>query len=274
EKVTICSDVHDNFEAFDLINQKPIFFLGDIYNNQRLIDLFFGTLIKFYKNQTNKKEVIKKFKDKISEIKKSILKKEIPEFFKKNEVYILPGNHEDKRFYQKVVSLPNIHNLHNKKIKINNIEIIGHGGFFLPSEEMKIDNFYWFSDTEIANNLKNREILVKLNGATGNYNAHYVAYPEVNWLNFTKDFIERFNKKRKIKLKPNFITTQIEPHDTYAELFDNLRRLNIIVIDFDQDIWRYISDDWIKLKPVEGEVGSSTMPQKVNPIDFENSEGI
>lgn len=154
-KVTICSDAHDNFEAFDLINQKPIFFLGDIYTNQKLIDLFFGTLIKFYRNQTNKEEVIKKFKDRTSEIKKSIVEKEIPEFFKKNEVYILPGNHEDKRFYQKVIGLPNIHNLHNKKIKINNIEIIGHGGFFLPSEEMKIDNFYWFSDTEIANNLKN-----------------------------------------------------------------------------------------------------------------------
>lgn len=123
------------------------------------------------------------------------------------------------------------------------------------------------------NQLKNYEILVKLNGATGNYNAHQVAYPGVNWIRFTEDFIERFNKERKIKLKPNFITTQIEPHDTYAELFDNLRRLNTIVIDFNQDIWRYISDDWIKLKPVEGEVGSSTMPQKVNPIDFENSEG-
>jgi adenylosuccinate lyase len=121
--------------------------------------------------------------------------------------------------------------------------------------------------------LKNHNLLAKLNGATGNYNAHQIAYPEVDWLNFTREFIEKFNDKRKIKLKPNFITTQIEPHDSYAELSDNLRRLNTIVIDFDQDIWRYISDGWIKLKPVEGEVGSSTMPQKVNPIDFENSEG-
>jgi len=117
------------------------------------------------------------------------------------------------------------------------------------------------------------KLLVKLNGATGNYNAHHVAYPEIDWIAFTRDFVEKFNDGRRIKLKPNLVTTQIEPHDTYAELFDNLRRLNTILIGFDQDIWRYISDDWIKQKPVEGEVGSSTMPHKVNPIDFENSEG-
>ncbi|MBI2668131.1 adenylosuccinate lyase [Candidatus Woesearchaeota archaeon] len=117
------------------------------------------------------------------------------------------------------------------------------------------------------------KLLVKLNGATGNYDAHHVAYPEVDWIAFTRDFVERFNAGRRIKLSPNFVTTQIEPHDTYAELFDNLRRLNTILIGFDQDMWRYVSDDWIKQKPVEGEVGSSTMPHKVNPIDFENSEG-
>ncbi|MEK6940677.1 MAG: adenylosuccinate lyase [Nanoarchaeota archaeon] len=117
------------------------------------------------------------------------------------------------------------------------------------------------------------EILVKLNGATGNYNAHQIAYSEVDWVRFTRDFVERLNDGRKMRLKPNLVTTQIESHDTYAELFDNLRRLNTILISFDQDMWRYVSDDWIKQKPVEGEVGSSTMPHKVNPIDFENSEG-
>ncbi|MBU1644031.1 MAG: adenylosuccinate lyase [Nanoarchaeota archaeon] len=121
--------------------------------------------------------------------------------------------------------------------------------------------------------LANYEILVKLNGATGNYNAHHAAYPEIDWTAFTIDFVERFNGGRRIRLKPNLVTTQVEPHDTYAELCDNLRRLNTILIDFDQDLWRYISDDWIKQKPVEGEVGSSTMPHKINPIDFENSEG-
>ncbi|MBL7100452.1 MAG: adenylosuccinate lyase [Nanoarchaeota archaeon] len=120
--------------------------------------------------------------------------------------------------------------------------------------------------------LASYEILAKLNGATGNYNAHHIAYPDVNWPDFTKSFIEKLSQKRMIKLKPNLITTQTEPHDTYAELFDNLKRLNNIIIDFNQDIWRYISDDWIKQKSGE-EVGSSTMPHKVNPIDFENSEG-
>lgn len=118
-----------------------------------------------------------------------------------------------------------------------------------------------------------QEILVKLNGASGNYNAHVVAYPSVPWLEFTRGFVNQFNGRGKMRLKPNFATTQIEPHDTYAELFDNLRRLNTIFMNFNQDMWRYISDDWITQKPVEGEVGSSTMPHKVNPIDFENSEG-
>ena len=121
--------------------------------------------------------------------------------------------------------------------------------------------------------LENYEILVKLNGATGNYNAHQVAFPDVNWIKFTQDFIEKLSVGRQLGLTPNYVTTQIEPHDTYAEMFDNIRRLNTILIDFDQDIWRYISDNWIKQKPVEGEVGSSTMPHKINPIDFENSEG-
>ncbi|MBU4501926.1 MAG: adenylosuccinate lyase, partial [Nanoarchaeota archaeon] len=121
--------------------------------------------------------------------------------------------------------------------------------------------------------LKKYHITVKFNGATGNYNAHKIAYPKINWQAFSKKFINSFNKDRQIKLKPNLITTQIEPHDTYAELFDNMKRINVILTDFNQDIWRYISDDWITQKPVKGDVGSSTMPHKVNPIDFENSEG-
>ena len=120
--------------------------------------------------------------------------------------------------------------------------------------------------------LRDRTLQAKLNGATGNYNAHSVACPEVSWINFTKSFIERLNTGRVVKLEPNFVTTQIEPHDSYAELFDNLRRTNNVLIDFDRDMWRYISDGWIVQKTVEGEVGSSIMPHKVNPINFENSE--
>ncbi len=118
-----------------------------------------------------------------------------------------------------------------------------------------------------------RSILVKFGGATGNYNAHAVALPETDWRAFAKKFVERLNVGYKIRLELNEVTTQIEPHDTYAELFDNMRRINTILVDFSQDMWRYISDGWVTQKPKEGEVGSSAMPHKVNPIDFENAEG-
>lgn len=121
--------------------------------------------------------------------------------------------------------------------------------------------------------LREFEIQAKLNGVTGNYNAHYAAYPRIDWCQFTCDFIERVNTRAGIRLKPNLITTQIEPHDTYAELFDLLRRINTILIDFACDIWQYVSDGWLTQKVSPGEIGSSTMPHKVNPIDFENAEG-
>lgn len=116
-------------------------------------------------------------------------------------------------------------------------------------------------------------ITAKLNGATGNYNALHFAYPKIDWICFSNKFINSFNDKRKIKLCPNNHTTQIESHDSYAELFDNLNRTNTILIGLSQDMWRYISDGWLVQKPKDGEIGSSTMPHKVNPIDFENSEG-
>ncbi len=116
-------------------------------------------------------------------------------------------------------------------------------------------------------------ILVKFGGATGNWNAHVVAVPDINWRDFSSKFIERFNAGSAMRLALNDATTQIESHDTYAELFDTLRRINVILIDFSQDMWRYISDGWVVQQPKEGEVGSSTMPHKVNPIDFENAEG-
>lgn len=121
--------------------------------------------------------------------------------------------------------------------------------------------------------LKNIKISAKLNGATGNYNAFAAAYPRVNWIKFSQNFIEKFNGERKIQLQPNLLTTQIEPHDSYAEIFDTLRRINTILLDFNQDMWRYISDGWFSQKAVEGEIGSSAMPHKINPLKFENSEG-
>ena len=125
-----------------------------------------------------------------------------------------------------------------------------------------------------VNQLSKKEILCKLNGATGNYNARKVAFPEVDWINFTQKFIKDLSDfmPSNFRLVPNLFTTQIEPHDSYVEIFDNLRRINTILLGLNQDIWRYISDDWIVQKPI-GDVGSSTMPHKINPIKFENSEG-
>ncbi len=112
------------------------------------------------------------------------------------------------------------------------------------------------------------EILGKLNGAVGNFNAHLSAYPDVDWPALAKGIIEG-----KLGIKQNCFTTQIEPHDYMAELFDAISRYNTILTDLDRDIWTYISMAYFGQKTVKGEVGSSTMPHKVNPIDFENSEG-
>ncbi len=111
------------------------------------------------------------------------------------------------------------------------------------------------------------QILGKMNGAVGNYNAHLVAYPDVDWSRLGEKFVESLG------LNYNPYTTQIEPHDYMAELFDAFARLNTILIDFSRDIWSYISIGYFKQKVIAGEVGSSTMPHKVNPIDFENAEG-
>jgi adenylosuccinate lyase len=121
--------------------------------------------------------------------------------------------------------------------------------------------------------LKNARVLAKLNGASGNYNAHRAAYPKVDWRRFSREFIEGFNSGKGPRLELNPFTTQIEPHDSYAEVFDALRRANTITLAFCQDMWRYISAGLVAQKAVAGEVGSSTMPQKVNPIHFENAEG-
>ncbi|MEW8506374.1 MAG: adenylosuccinate lyase [Candidatus Thiodiazotropha sp.] len=111
------------------------------------------------------------------------------------------------------------------------------------------------------------QLLGKINGAVGNYNAHLSAYPEIDWQNFAKQFVESLG------IAWNPYTIQIEPHDYIAELFDAIARLNTILIDFCRDIWSYISLGYFKQKTVAGEIGSSTMPHKVNPIDFENGEG-
>ncbi len=115
--------------------------------------------------------------------------------------------------------------------------------------------------------IQQMEFLGKINGAVGNYNAHYTAYPEIDWQANAQVFVESLG------LTWNPYTTQIEPHDYIAELFDAIARFNTILLDFDRDIWGYISLGFFKQRTISGEIGSSTMPHKVNPIDFENSEG-
>ncbi|QHB17965.1 adenylosuccinate lyase [Mannheimia pernigra] len=115
--------------------------------------------------------------------------------------------------------------------------------------------------------LENLEILAKINGAVGNYNAHLSAYPDIDWHTFSQEFVESLG------VTWNPYTTQIEPHDYIAEFFDCVARFNTILIDFDRDMWGYIALNHFKQRTIAGEIGSSTMPHKVNPIDFENSEG-
>ena len=115
--------------------------------------------------------------------------------------------------------------------------------------------------------LKNTQFLAKMNGAVGNYNAHTIAYPGIDWESISKEYIDALG------LKLNPYTTQIEPHDWMAELFHTMIRINNICLDISRDIWMYISIGYFKQVVNESEVGSSTMPHKVNPIDFENAEG-
>jgi len=117
---------------------------------------------------------------------------------------------------------------------------------------------------QIFNTLK---LTGKFNGAVGNFNAHYAAYPEVDWPSISRQFVTELG------LEPNAYTTQIEPHDRLGEWLQALGRFNTILIDFNRDIWGYISLGYFKQKAIKGEIGSSTMPHKINPIDFENSEG-
>ena len=121
--------------------------------------------------------------------------------------------------------------------------------------------------------LKKQEISCKFGGAIGAYNAHMAAFPAINWPRASRSWLARLNKGRKTKIFLCSVSTQVDNRDSYAELFDTLRRINIILLGLSQDMWRYISAGLVKQKMVAGEVGSSTMPQKINPIDFENAEG-
>ncbi|RJQ27946.1 adenylosuccinate lyase [Candidatus Parcubacteria bacterium] len=142
-----------------------------------------------------------------------------------------------------------------------------HGQEAVPTTLGKELAVYGVRINEQTRALEKHLLKGKLNGAVGNFNSFAVTAPEVDWIAFSKRFVES------VGFEPNLFTTQINPYDDFVELFQIYQRANGVVLDLDQDAWRYISDHYLALQAVKGEVGSSTMPQKVNPIDFENSEG-
>lgn len=143
-----------------------------------------------------------------------------------------------------------------------------HGQPASPTRLGKELNVFAVRLEEQFNLLKPTPLSAKFGGATGNFNAHHVAFPEIDWRAFGRDFVENT-----LEMHYSFPTTQIEHYDNLAAIFDGMKRINTIIKDLNRDIWLYISMDYFKQKLMKGEVGSSTMPHKVNPIDFENSEG-
>ena len=170
-------------------------------------------------------------------------------------------------YFSQIVRLVN--KIEEKSKKYKNISMLAktHGQ---PASPTKLGKEFRVFSTRIIEQIKFLKKIpysAKFGGATGNFNAHHVAYPKINWKKFANDFVSRLG------LKFSYPTTQIEHYDNLAALFDNLKRINNIIIDFNKDMWLYISMDYFKQKIKKGEIGSSAMPHKVNPIDFENSEG-
>ncbi len=171
------------------------------------------------------------------------------------------------------VILPNlqslISNLSDFAIRYKSIPMLArtHGQYAVPTTVGKEFAVYIARLKKTRDDIASHRFEAKLTGAVGNFNALQAAAPQVDWLSFSEDFVSSFD------LEPNLLTTQILPYDNWVRYFDLIRLTNSILIDFAQDIWRYISDGYLKQAVVAGEVGSSTMPQKVNPIDFENAEG-
>jgi adenylosuccinate lyase len=171
------------------------------------------------------------------------------------------------------VILPNyqllITNLTDFALKYKSTPMLArtHGQFAVPTTLGKEFAVYIARLKKTRDDIASHRFEAKLTGAVGNFNALQAAVPNIDWISFSKEFVSSFG------LEPNLLTTQILPYDNWVRYFDLIRLANSIIIDFAQDIWRYISDGYLKQAVVAGEVGSSTMPQKVNPIDFENAEG-
>ena len=159
--------------------------------------------------------------------------------------------------------------LKDKSVEYKDVTILArtHGQPASPTKLGKEFNVFIVRVEEQLKYLKKIPFSAKFGGATGNFNAHHLAYPEIDWKKFAESFVKNMG------LSLSFPTTQIEHYDNLAAIFDNIKRINSIIIDFNQDMWLYISMDYFKQKIKKGEIGSSAMPHKVNPIDFENSEG-
>jgi adenylosuccinate lyase len=177
------------------------------------------------------------------------------------------------------VILPALENIRKELLKLAKKEARSvllartHGQAAVPTTFGKEIRVFEYRLSRQIVQLKKQQISCKFSGAVGNFNAHTAAFPHVNWRRAAGELIALLNKGRKNKLFLSKLSTQIDNRDTYAELFDNLRRTHVILLDFCRDMWQYISAGLVTQKTCAGEVGSSTMPQKVNPIDFENAEG-
>tara|TARA_Y100001970_G_scaffold291000_2_gene426635 strand:- start:9773 stop:11104 length:1332 start_codon:yes stop_codon:yes gene_type:complete len=168
------------------------------------------------------------------------------------------------------INIVKILNLIDKRVNLWKDNVIicrTHGQSAVPSTMGKEFKVFMYRLQKELNNLKNIKIHSKFGGAVGNFNAHYLTYPEVNWEQFGNDFLNDYELER------NEYTTQIDNYETLSIIFDNIKRINTILLDMCRDIWTYISMDYLKQKINTNEVGSSTMPQKINPINFENAEG-
>ena len=183
--------------------------------------------------------------------------------------YLEFNNKDDNNlgYFAQIVVL--INKIEEKSKKYKNISMLAktHGQ---PASPTKLGKEFRVFSTRIIEQIKFLKKIpysAKFGGATGNFNAHHVAYPKINWKKFANNFVSHLG------LKLSYPTTQIEHYDNLAALFDNLKRINNIIIDFNKDMWLYISMDYFKQKIKKDEIGSSAMPHKVNPIDFENSEG-
>ncbi len=161
-KAIFFSDLHENLDCLErLKNRENIFFLGDIFTNWDFVRLIGRDFLDFYSGKINVEKLYSRFVRVKDELSQSRMRRPVPKFFTENEIYVLPGNHETKDYYESLKRLPNLHDLHLKKVRIGKTEFVGHGGMISPDERIVLENFFIYSDKQVAQNLK------KLNPSKG-----------------------------------------------------------------------------------------------------------